>query len=213
MVLDHVTERARLLVVAPAPVDARRFRDGDLNVIDRVAAPGPLDHRVREPEGEDVLHRLLAEIVVNPGPAPRRRPCARSPPSSRALARSCPIGFSRTIRAFSARSLSPIRWTIVGNTEGGVPQKNSRRPSASSSASSTSRRSRSAPNASGWSSGAETYDRPCANACHLPSSTRWRENSSAARRACSRNAASSSRLPPEPTIAQRSGMRPSHARS
>jgi hypothetical protein len=35
-------------------------------VVDRLAAPGPLDHRVRKPEDEDVLHRLLAHVMVDP---------------------------------------------------------------------------------------------------------------------------------------------------
>ena len=34
--------------------------------VDRLAAPGPLNHRVGEPEDQDVLHRLLAEVVVDP---------------------------------------------------------------------------------------------------------------------------------------------------
>jgi hypothetical protein len=35
-------------------------------VVDDLAAPGPLDHRVGEPEDQDVLHRLLAEVMVDP---------------------------------------------------------------------------------------------------------------------------------------------------
>jgi hypothetical protein len=64
-ILDHVAQRACLLEVSPAPGDAVRLRDRDLHVIDRLAAPRPLDHRVREPEDQDVLDRLLAHVMVD----------------------------------------------------------------------------------------------------------------------------------------------------
>jgi hypothetical protein len=66
VVLDHVAQRAGLLVVPGPLLDAGGFGDRDLDVVDRLAAPGPLDHRVREAEDEDVLHRLLAEVMVDP---------------------------------------------------------------------------------------------------------------------------------------------------
>jgi hypothetical protein len=50
VVLDHVAQRARLLVLAPAPGDAVGLSDCDLNVIDRLAAPRSLDHRVGKPK-------------------------------------------------------------------------------------------------------------------------------------------------------------------
>jgi hypothetical protein len=65
VVLNHVAQPAGLLVVAAAPLDAGGLGDRDLDVVDRLAGPGPLDHRVREPEDQDVLHRLLAEVVVD----------------------------------------------------------------------------------------------------------------------------------------------------
>ena len=34
-------------------------------MVDRLAAPGPLDHRVGEPEDQDVLHGLFAEVMVD----------------------------------------------------------------------------------------------------------------------------------------------------
>jgi len=66
VVLNHVAQRAGLLVVAGPLLDAGRLGDRDLNVVDRLAAPGPLDHRVREPEDQDVLHGLLADVMVDP---------------------------------------------------------------------------------------------------------------------------------------------------
>ena len=41
------------------------FADGDLDVIDGLAVPEPLEDRVGEPEHQDVLHRLLAQVMVN----------------------------------------------------------------------------------------------------------------------------------------------------
>jgi hypothetical protein len=35
-------------------------------MVDRLAAPRPFDHRVREPKDQDVLHRLLAHVMVDP---------------------------------------------------------------------------------------------------------------------------------------------------
>jgi hypothetical protein len=66
VVLDHVAQRAGLFVVAAAPVDAIGLGDRDPDVVDDVAGPRPLDHRVGEPEDQDVLDRLLAEVVVDP---------------------------------------------------------------------------------------------------------------------------------------------------
>jgi hypothetical protein len=82
--LDHVAQRARLLVVAPAPIDAVGFGDRDLDVVHHIAGPGPLDIEFAN--------------------------------------RSCPIGFSTTIRARSPRPAAPIRRTMVGKAEGGVAQ-------------------------------------------------------------------------------------------
>jgi hypothetical protein len=58
VVLDHVTDRACLLVEAAAPLDAEALRHRDLHALDVVAVPDRLDERVREAEEEEVLHRL-----------------------------------------------------------------------------------------------------------------------------------------------------------
>ena len=65
VVLDDVAQRPSLLVVAAAAVDTGGLGDRDLDVVDHLSRPGPLDHRVREPEDKDVLHRLLAEVMVD----------------------------------------------------------------------------------------------------------------------------------------------------
>ena len=62
---DHVAKRARLLVEARPPLDVKRLGDVDLNVGDVIAVPDRLEHAVGEPQGEDVLRRLLAQEVVD----------------------------------------------------------------------------------------------------------------------------------------------------
>ena len=65
MVLDHVADGAGLLVVGRAAFDAEGLGDGDLDVVDVLAVPDRLEYAVGEPEREDVLHRLLAEVMVD----------------------------------------------------------------------------------------------------------------------------------------------------
>ncbi len=61
----HVLERTGRLVEADAVVDGQRLGHVDLDVVDVVAVPDWLEEAVGEPEGQDVLHRLLAEEVVD----------------------------------------------------------------------------------------------------------------------------------------------------
>ena len=66
MVLHDVAQRAVLVVVAAAALHADVLGDGDLHVIDVPAVPDGLEDRVAEPEHEEVLDRLLPEVVVDP---------------------------------------------------------------------------------------------------------------------------------------------------
>ena len=65
VVLHHVAERAGLVVIIAAAFDADLFGHRDLHVIDGLARPDRLHQHVGEAEHEQVLHRLLAEIVVD----------------------------------------------------------------------------------------------------------------------------------------------------
>ena len=65
MVLDHVAQRADAVVVARPTFDPERLRHRDLDLVDVRGAQHRLDEPVREPEHQDVLHRLLAEEVVD----------------------------------------------------------------------------------------------------------------------------------------------------
>ena len=65
MILHHVTQRPRLVEIACARADPLALGDRDLHVIDIVAVPDRLDERVGETEDQQVLDRLLAEVVID----------------------------------------------------------------------------------------------------------------------------------------------------
>ena len=62
---DHVAIGAGLLVEADAIADVERLRHVDLHMVDEIAVPDRLEQAVGEPEGEDVLRRLLAEEMID----------------------------------------------------------------------------------------------------------------------------------------------------
>ena len=66
MVRHHVAQRAGGVVEAAAMADAELFVDRDLDMIDVIAIPDRLEHAVGEAQHQDVLHRLLAEIMIDP---------------------------------------------------------------------------------------------------------------------------------------------------
>lgn len=65
MVLDHVARCTDAVVIAGAPRHTNVLRHRDLHMVHIVRVPDWLVHRVREPQGEQVLHRLLAQIMVD----------------------------------------------------------------------------------------------------------------------------------------------------
>ena len=65
MVLEHVADDAGRVVVAGAAADVDFLGHGDLHVVDVVAVPDRLEDRVGEPQHEQVLHRFLAEVVID----------------------------------------------------------------------------------------------------------------------------------------------------
>ena len=65
MVLDHVANGAGLIVESAAPLDSEFFRHGDLHALDVVTIPERLHERISEAENHHVVHRPLAQIVVN----------------------------------------------------------------------------------------------------------------------------------------------------
>ena len=65
VVLHHVADRAGLVIELAAILHAEVLGHGDLDAAHMVAVPDRLEHRIGETRVEDVLHRLLAEIVVD----------------------------------------------------------------------------------------------------------------------------------------------------
>ena len=62
----HVAEGPGALVEAGPGVDREGLGHVDLHVVDVVAVPDGLEQPVGEPEGQDVLGRLLPQEVVDP---------------------------------------------------------------------------------------------------------------------------------------------------
>ena len=65
MVRHHVAQRAGGVVIIAAAADGQRFGDRDLHVIDMVAIPDRLEQAIGEAQHQDVLHGLLAEIMID----------------------------------------------------------------------------------------------------------------------------------------------------
>ncbi len=65
MVLHHVAQGAVFVIIGPAVADADRFSDRDLHMVDGQIVPQRLEDGVAEAQGDQVLDRLLAEIVVD----------------------------------------------------------------------------------------------------------------------------------------------------
>ena len=66
MVDDDVAQGADRVVEVAAVLDAEALGHRDLDGVDVVAVPDRLEHRVREPEVEDLLEAHLPEEVVDP---------------------------------------------------------------------------------------------------------------------------------------------------
>src|SRR5581483_5036504 len=65
MILKHVAQRARLLVISAAALHPDGLGRGDLHVIDVAPIPDRLEDGVAETKDENVLHRLLSEIMID----------------------------------------------------------------------------------------------------------------------------------------------------
>ena len=67
MVLHHVTNGAGLLIKRPTTArHAHRFRHQKLDRRHVRPVPDRLKHRVAKPQSQNILDRLLAQIMVNP---------------------------------------------------------------------------------------------------------------------------------------------------
>jgi hypothetical protein len=62
---DHVAQRAHWVVEMAAVLDAEALGHRDLDVRDVVPVPDRLEHRVAEPEEEDLVEAHLPQVVVD----------------------------------------------------------------------------------------------------------------------------------------------------
>ncbi len=65
VVLEHVPQRPRLLVILAPMLHPQRLRRRDLHVVYIAPVPDGFDDGVGEAEGQDVLDGLFAQVVVN----------------------------------------------------------------------------------------------------------------------------------------------------
>ena len=66
MVLDHVADGARLIIIAGSTFHTQRFASGNLHVVDIARVPQLLEDRVRKAHNHNVLRGLFAEVVIDP---------------------------------------------------------------------------------------------------------------------------------------------------
>ena len=62
---DHVAQRAGVVVIAAAQLDAEGLGHGDLHVVDIAAVPDRLEDAVGEAEHQDILDGFFAEVMVD----------------------------------------------------------------------------------------------------------------------------------------------------
>src|SRR5262245_21770096 len=65
MILHDVADRARLIIKSAPPLNAEVFGHGDLHTLDMVAIPEGFQDRIGEAEEEQVVHRPLAQVMVD----------------------------------------------------------------------------------------------------------------------------------------------------
>ena len=65
MILEDIPNGTNFLVEAAAAAHAELFRHRDLHALDVLRVPDRFQKRVGEPEVEDVLHRLLAQEMID----------------------------------------------------------------------------------------------------------------------------------------------------
>ena len=99
MVLHHVPNRAGLLIERSAASDTEVFRHRDLHALDEVPVPDRLHESVGEAEKQDVLDRVLSQVVIDAKDILLREGRVEILFKARAESRSCPKGFSTTTRA------------------------------------------------------------------------------------------------------------------
>ena len=65
MVLHHVAQRADAVIIGNPAFKAHRLAHGDLHMVDMARIPQRLEQHVAEAQRDQILHRLLAEIMID----------------------------------------------------------------------------------------------------------------------------------------------------
>lgn len=65
MVLHNITDDTELVKVPPTALSAKRLLEGDLHVVDVIPVPGRAEELVTKSQDQDILHHLLAQVMVN----------------------------------------------------------------------------------------------------------------------------------------------------
>ena len=66
VVLNHIAHGPAAVVVTTAAADAHGFGGGDLHALYVVTVPERLEEAVGKAGGQQVLYRLLAQVVIDP---------------------------------------------------------------------------------------------------------------------------------------------------
>ena len=65
MILHHVAQGSRLVVISAAMLYAHFFGHGDGHIVHITPVPNRLEERVSKTKGQNVLHRLFAQVMVD----------------------------------------------------------------------------------------------------------------------------------------------------
>lgn len=79
MTLDHVVERARVVVERRPPLETERLVESDLDALDVFGGPDRLEHAIRETHTEDVENGRASEEVIHTEDALLRQERGKDP--------------------------------------------------------------------------------------------------------------------------------------
>ncbi len=65
MVLNHIPQLADVIVVTPPPFNTDGFCCCNLDVVNATVVPLRVDHTIRKPQCQQVLHGLFTQVMIN----------------------------------------------------------------------------------------------------------------------------------------------------
>src|SRR5262245_7199858 len=65
MTLNHVAQCAGSFIESRTLLNAQRFRNGNLHMIDIIAIPQRLEDSISESEDEKVLYRIFSQVMID----------------------------------------------------------------------------------------------------------------------------------------------------